>query len=150
MPGGLTGCGVRFPLASSIPKGGRVSPGKLAGEAGLSGGRFAGGCAGSPAQNRPTQRMQPNRIAIPIMHSIFLHSSIRRQSSPQRMHDLFSADVDNILLIFGADIFQNVRVREKFLRELDAEWLGIHLGIVKGDLDVHVPEITPVIALDHP
>jgi hypothetical protein len=58
--------------------------------------------------------------------------------------------VDNILLIFGADIFQNVRVREKFLTELDAEGLGIHLGIVNGDFDVHVPEITPVIALDHP
>jgi hypothetical protein len=31
------------------------------------------------------------------------------------VHDLVSADVGNILLIFRADIFQNVRVREKFL-----------------------------------
>jgi hypothetical protein len=65
-------------------------------------------------------------------------------------HDLVSADVDNILLIFGTNIFQNVRVREKVLSELYAEGLGIHLGIVNGDLDVHVPEITPVVALDHP
>jgi hypothetical protein len=43
--------------------------------------------------------------------------------------------VDNILLIFSANVFQNVRVRKKFLSELDAEGLGIHLGIVNGDLD---------------
>jgi hypothetical protein len=75
---------------------------------------------------------------------------IRAYNAASLMHDLVSADVDNILLIFGADSFQNVRVREKGLSELDAEGLGIHLGIVNGDLDVHVPEITPVVALDHP
>ena len=63
---------------------------------------------------------------------------------------LVSADVDDILLIFGADIFQYVGVREKLLSDLDAEGFGIRLGIVNGDLDVHVPEITPVVALDNP
>jgi hypothetical protein len=64
--------------------------------------------------------------------------------------DLVWGDVENILLIFGADILENVRVHEKFLSELDAEGLGIHLGIVNSDFDVQVPEITPVIAFDHP
>jgi hypothetical protein len=42
LPGGLCGGGVSFPLLSSMPKGGRVSRGRLAGEAGLSAGRPAG------------------------------------------------------------------------------------------------------------
>jgi hypothetical protein len=35
------GCGINFPPVSNMPKGGSVSPGRLAGEAGLSGGRCA-------------------------------------------------------------------------------------------------------------
>src|SRR6266481_3012942 len=41
-----------------------------------------------------------------------------------------------------AEVFENIAVRQQQLRDLEGERLGIHLGIVNGDLQVHMAEVT--------
>src|ERR1019366_306737 len=69
-PGGRCGCGTSFPALSSIPNGGSVSPGRLAGEAGLSGGRPPGPCAKAPA--RTAAKIKPLRVAIRVIAPWYL------------------------------------------------------------------------------
>jgi len=54
--------------------------------------------------------------------------------------------VSAVLFVLGTDAFQNVRIR---LRNFDAEWLGVRLGIIEINFGIDVPEITLAIALRH-
>ncbi len=61
---------------------------------------------------------------------------------------LLLCGVDAVFLVLVAVEFQNVGIRQKPLRELDTERLGVHFGIVKGYLHVQVAEVPAPIALD--
>ena len=54
---------------------------------------------------------------------------------------LFVPGAGRVLFVFGADRFQQIRIRNQLLFQLDRKRPGIRFGVVDGDLQLHVPEI---------
>ncbi len=76
----------------------------------------------------------------------FPTSSFRLQTSDFRL----LPHVPAVLLVFVAEIFEDVSVGLKLVRHLDGEGLRVHLRIVDRNLDVHVAEIAAAIAFHDP
>src|ERR1700688_57559 len=48
------------------------------------------------------------------------------------------AHVGPVFLVLSEEIFEDIAVWQQQLCDFDCKWLGIHLGIVNGDLQVHM------------
>src|ERR1051325_2209470 len=62
---------------------------------------------------------------------------------------LFTGQMLDVLIVLVADEFHQLRIRQQVYVLIHRPGLRISLGIVDGDLKIHVPEILPLEALDH-
>src|SRR5215471_21351117 len=52
-----------------------------------------------------------------------------------------------VLLVFGTDIFKNIAVRDKSQSGFKSKRTRVVFWVIKGDLQIHVPEIAAAISL---
>jgi hypothetical protein len=77
-----------------------------------------------------------------------LQASIRDKGFPLRVHNpgLLATHVRSVSFVF-ANVFEQLRVRHQFKRNLYGPRFGVCLGIVECELDLHVTEVGPPDAL---
>jgi hypothetical protein len=56
--------------------------------------------------------------------------------------------VRNVLFVFPADVLDQVGIGEQFGSNNHGPGLLVRLGIVNGDLDVHVSKVEPAVPFD--
>jgi hypothetical protein len=59
---------------------------------------------------------------------------------------LFFFEVGTIFFVLCADVLQNIAIRNQHFSRLYGKRFGVHFGIVDGQLQIHMAEITPVEA----
>jgi len=77
---------------------------------------------------------------------------LRQGNSPAILdtRPLLLSEMGAVLFVLRADVLQNVAIRYQYLDCLYGEGLGVHFGIVDGQLQVHMAKIAPVEALLNP
>jgi hypothetical protein len=54
--------------------------------------------------------------------------------------------VGAVFFVLVAVVLEDVGVGEKLIGELDGKGFGVHLGVVKGHFDIHVPVVAAAVA----
>src|ERR1700730_9292065 len=76
--------------------------------------------------------------------------SSRRYAFSLNTRSSLLSEMGAVLFVFRADILQYIAIRHQHLGRLYCNRLGVRFGIVDGQLQIHMTEVTPVEPLPNP